>query len=229
MTAYEFAKTFVHADDWVLDVGCSEGYGTAKLAEASNHVLGIDADETTIWNATAKHLLSDISFEQADALDTGLNDNMFDVVVCSQMVEHIKDDAGLIAELHRILKPGGKLVVVTPNRVYRLPPGSKPWNRFHVREYDSVGLLALMFTRFSNVDMFGIFGDEATTALEYARVRRLRQSKTLTAIRRAFPNGLLKLVRSVSEKRVANAEVGRYHVAPMHLNSSLDLVAVGVK
>src|SRR3546814_14268249 len=59
----------------------------------------------------------------------------FDVVLSFQVIEHVLDDDAYLREARRILKPGGTLVVITPDRKNRLLPGQKPWNRWHVREY----------------------------------------------------------------------------------------------
>jgi 2-polyprenyl-3-methyl-5-hydroxy-6-metoxy-1,4-benzoquinol methylase len=85
----------------------------------------------------------------------GLDDNSFDVVISFQVIEHIKDDFNYLKEIHRVLRPGGKALITTPN--IKMSLSRNPW---HIREYTSNELKGLGQKVFSSVKMLGIAGNE---------------------------------------------------------------------
>ena len=85
----------------------------------------------------------------------GLADNTYDFVVSFQVIEHIQDDGLYLKEIHRVLKPGGKALITTPNRSMSLT--RNPW---HIREYLPKELSSLASKTFRKVEMKGITGNE---------------------------------------------------------------------
>lgn len=135
----------------VLEVGCGEGYGMAMLSPFTNQYLAVDKKKP------ATHFFTNnTSFQYCDLPDlSGLSDHSFDTVVCFQVIEHINDDNGLLAEIKRVLKPGGKLLLTTPNRLMSLTR-----NPFHVREYKPGEIGSLIAAHFSNFMIEGIYGND---------------------------------------------------------------------
>ncbi|HZB30055.1 MAG TPA: methyltransferase domain-containing protein [Streptosporangiaceae bacterium] len=101
----------------VIDVGCGDGMGTelttVRAASAGgHHVAGVDWAEGPLKQAAGRGLTL-----LRGSLEAGLPvaSGSVDVVILSEVVEHLVDTDGGIAELHRVLRPGGHLVLSTPN------------------------------------------------------------------------------------------------------------------
>jgi 2-polyprenyl-3-methyl-5-hydroxy-6-metoxy-1,4-benzoquinol methylase len=105
----------VRSGDRALDLGCGDGAFTAELAAAgAASVIGVDVAEAALVRARARH--PGIRFERVPfdgAL--GFADGRFDVVWASEVIEHVADTARLLSELRRVLAPGGRLLLTTPN------------------------------------------------------------------------------------------------------------------
>ncbi|MHC1698698.1 MAG: class I SAM-dependent methyltransferase [Geobacteraceae bacterium] len=95
----------------MLEIGCGSGEMLKWLAEHGWEVEGLDFDPQAVQNALSKGLkvyLGSIESQEFPA-------NSFDVIVMNHVIEHVPNPAALLHECYRILKPGGKLVSVTPN------------------------------------------------------------------------------------------------------------------
>jgi SAM-dependent methyltransferase len=122
----------------VVEAGCGEGYGGQLLADAGAAVVaGLDLDLATLQHAAATY--PGVPVAAANLVALPLADDAVDLVVCSQVIEHLWDQDGFVAECARVLRTGGRLVVTTPNRL-TFPPG----NVFHSRELDASELRALV-------------------------------------------------------------------------------------
>ena len=77
------------------------------------------------------------------------------MVVSFQVIEHIKEDLEYLKEIHRVLKPGGKALISTPN--IKMSLSRNPW---HIREYTAKKLTDMAKTVFSKVEMLGVSGNE---------------------------------------------------------------------
>jgi SAM-dependent methyltransferase len=122
----------------VVEAGVGEGYGAAMLARTGTaRVLGLDLDAPTLRHLRATHPAVDAA--RANLVALPLGDRTVDVVVSAQTVEHLWDQGGFVAECARVLEPGGRLLLTTPNR-RTFPPG----NPFHSRELDAAELASLV-------------------------------------------------------------------------------------
>lgn len=135
-------------DPVVLDAGCGEGYGTQALA-ARWPTLALDYDEWTAQHLARAHPTLPAVRGNLTALP--LRDDAADVVVSLQTVEHVWDQPRFVAECARVLRPGGVLVLSTPNRL-TFPPG----NIYHHRELDADELVALMGVHVDGVAVHGV-------------------------------------------------------------------------
>ncbi|MEO1253026.1 MAG: class I SAM-dependent methyltransferase [Pseudomonadota bacterium] len=95
----------------ILDVGCGAGYQMQRMASLGWDVSGVDFDEAAVANARSRGL----DVKLGSVSDQGFPENHFDAVVMSHVIEHVPDPRAVIAECHRILKPGGRFVCSTPN------------------------------------------------------------------------------------------------------------------
>lgn len=138
----------------VLEIGCGWGRGLELLTKAADHYTGIDKN-TELISALGK-AYPDATFIAANIPPLSkLADNMFDYIVTFQVIEHIENDDLFIKEAHRVLKPGGKLLLTTVNKTFSLT--RNPW---HVREYYADGLKSLITKYFPKIETRGIHGNE---------------------------------------------------------------------
>ena len=119
--------TDINLGDWLcLDVGCASGLISSVLADEFGSVVGLDVDVDALrrGEGTARGNLSAVV---GDATILPFGGNLFDVVACSQVYEHVAKPGLLADEIWRVLRPGGICVFSGPNRLdpierhYRLP------------------------------------------------------------------------------------------------------------
>ena len=96
----------------MLDVGCGSGALLQRMRIAGWEVEGVDFDEKAIDRAWREY---GVAVRHGDLRAACYPDGSFDAVTMNHVIEHVHDPIALLAESRRILKPGGQLVVVTPN------------------------------------------------------------------------------------------------------------------
>ncbi len=146
--AYREAARRVSGD--VLEIGTGGGYGVATLAPSARSLITVDKRPPA-----GLELPPGVEFRRMRVPPLDLPSGVFDWVVSFQVIEHIRDDFALLDEVVRVLRPGGRFIVTTPNA-----PVSLTRNPWHVREYTAGELLSLMESRFARVEAMGVFGDE---------------------------------------------------------------------
>lgn len=101
--------------DKVCDIGCGEGF-LLKEIEGARYIVGIEISITALKRA--KEILNnrpEIEIIKADAQKIPIPDEIFDVVLCSEVLEHLPDPKIVLKEIHRIIKHKGRLVISVPN------------------------------------------------------------------------------------------------------------------
>ena len=121
----------------VLDIGCADGHDGALLIANGNIVHGIDVNERELAAAAQKGLITQPHDVSAGELPYA--DATFDVVVASDIIEHLVDTDAFLAGIRRVLKLGGILIVSTPNvasfgRRMMLLAGLNPYLEYSLEE-----------------------------------------------------------------------------------------------
>jgi SAM-dependent methyltransferase len=139
--AYAFAEPLV-AGRSVLEIGCGEGYGTAQLARSARTIVGVDYDALTAVHAAATY--PQAHFVRANLAALPFADESVEVVATLQVIEHVWNHGEFVGECLRVLRPGGRLLVTTPNRLTFSPGLEKPVNPFHTVEFTAAELVDLL-------------------------------------------------------------------------------------
>ncbi len=106
----------------LLDIGCSAGLMTRIYAKEFAYTIGIDIDEPAVDYANRTFAADKLSFRLADAMNTGLESDYFDVVTCSHIYEHVPEAPKLLDEIYRVLKRRGVCYFVAQNRLTLIEP-----------------------------------------------------------------------------------------------------------
>lgn len=157
--AYEFAVPFISGKK-VLDVGCGNAYGTALMAKSASEITGLDYDGVTVADNTHRYAsITNLSFQQSVIPPLPFGDNSFDVITAFQFIEHIEQRKEFLRECLRVLRPGGKLLVTTPNVKKSLAR-----NPFHVHEYTFDEMRAEVGDLTSLFQLKGLNGNQRVNA-----------------------------------------------------------------
>lgn len=149
---YFFARALCRGLD-VLDVASGEGYGAALLAQVARSVVGVEIAEETVGHANAAYGVPGLTFLQGDARRIPCADASFDAVVSFETLEHFYEHDEFMAEVRRVLRPGGLLILSSPERDVYSPAGGTP-NPYHVHELTHAEFSALLGKNFAHVAMY---------------------------------------------------------------------------
>lgn len=99
-----------------LDYGCAEGgYASALLRHGASSVVGVDVEEDRLRQAEARQIPG-ASFCSLDGARLHFPDASFSGAFVNEVLEHVADEREALREIHRVLRPGGHLIVMSPNR-----------------------------------------------------------------------------------------------------------------
>lgn len=230
LKAYHVAAPMVSGD--LLDLGCGEGRGVELLLGNAKSYLGLDKIEEIIERLRGKY--PQVQFEAGVFPPFKLPDNSFDTVVSFQVIEHIQNDELFLSEIYRVLKPGGKAILSTPN--IKMTLSRNPW---HTREYTADQLSDLARKYFDKVEMKGIAGSDRV--LEYhdqnrASVHKIMKYDFLN-LQYRLPAAILRIpydflnrrnrnkLQSQSDELVLSINQEDYHLADQS-KQNLDLFCI---
>ena len=197
LKAYYVAEMYAKGD--VLEIGRGEGRGVELLAPKAASYTAVDKIEEVVQHLSQNFPKND--FIQANIPPLPFEDTSFDTVVSFQVIEHIKDDLTYLKEIYRVLKPGGKAFISTPN--IKMTLSRNPW---HIREYTAEQLTQLATTIFNSVEMKGIAGNQKV--MEYheqnkASVNRIMKFDIFN-LQYHLPASILKLPYEFLNRRNRN-------------------------
>jgi SAM-dependent methyltransferase len=150
---YALAREFAKGRT-VLDIASGEGYGTALLAEVAREVVGVEIDAAAVAHASAKYARPNLRYVQGSATAIPLETGVVDLAVSFETIEHLAEHEQMLAELRRVLRPGGLLVISSPER-REYTEAAHYRNPHHVKELDADEFAALLKRHFPHVEMLG--------------------------------------------------------------------------
>jgi SAM-dependent methyltransferase len=153
----------------IVDAGAGEGYGARMLREATGaRVVALEYDVASCAHMHGSY--ADVDVVTANLCALPLRSASADLIASLQVVEHLWDLAGFLAECRRALRAAGELIATTPHRLTFSPGlgrGEKPRNPFHVEEFDADQFQDLLLTAgFDDVTVVGVHHGPRLTAWE---------------------------------------------------------------
>ncbi len=178
LARYEFALRWMQPQHEVLETACGTGYGTGMLAGRAKSVVGIDYSPLAVEHARARYTADNLEFLVMDCHRLAFRNARFDVVVSFEVFEHLEGSDAYLRECRRVLRPGGLLLLSTPNRttwdVHMRSIGQD--YEFHINLVDLEGLRRALKPWFPSVQIYGQrrSGNWLYSALRAADVLNLR-------------------------------------------------------
>jgi SAM-dependent methyltransferase len=206
----------------VLEAGCGEGYGADLIADVARRVIGLDYDESAVAHVRARY--PRVQMHHGNLAELPLGDCTVDVVVNFQVIEHLWDQGQFAAECLRVLRPGGVLLMSTPNRITFSPGRDTPINPFHTRELNAAELTELLSVAgFFVESMLGVFHGPRLVELDERHGGSIIDAQIARALADApWPTDLLDDVASVTTDDFELTD-------DRDIDDSLDLVAIAVR
>ncbi|MCP3798134.1 class I SAM-dependent methyltransferase [Allokutzneria sp. A3M-2-11 16] len=205
----------------VLEAGCGEGYGAKVIADVADRVIALDYDELT--SAHVAKAYPEVDVLRGNLARLPLGSSTVDVVVNFQVIEHLWDQPGFLRECLRVLRPGGRLLISTPNRITFSPGRDTPLNPFHTRELAPSELDSLLTVAgFVTEQLLGLHHGPRLRSVEAAYQGSIIDAQVRVVLGDGvWPPDLLRDIGSITASDfVLSAE---------DLDASLDLVAVAVR
>lgn len=109
-------------DKAALDIGCAAGLSSKWYAQSVQSLVAIDIDTPAVSYAQQHNDEENLTFAIMDSQRIGCRDESFDIVICNHIYEHVPDARELMAEIHRVLRPGGACFFGAGNRLSLMEP-----------------------------------------------------------------------------------------------------------
>lgn len=152
---YDFAKKYLRSDFVVLDAACGTGYGSEILSKLVSKVVGLEISDHALDWARGHHQKTNIEFKKANLNKTmDLPSDYFDAIISFETLEHVENQGNMLSEFKRVLKPGGVLIISSPDREIITEKGGTD-NKFHINELSKKELVAILKQNFKLEDIYG--------------------------------------------------------------------------
>ena len=156
----------------ILDVGCGQGFESARFLGAGREVVGVDYSSDAVATAASHYGPHGLRVAQMDAFELGFGPSSFDAACSSHLIEHFTDPEPHVSELARVLRDDGLACVLTPNR----PADFE--NPFHLHLFDRDALRAMLERHFGDVWLGGV--DAAPHVKADIEARRVKANRLLS-------------------------------------------------
>lgn len=205
----------------VLEAGAGEGYGADMIADVADKVTGLDYDISAVEHIRARYPRVDMLHGNLASLP--LPDESVDVVVNFQVIEHLWDQLQFLQDCRRVLRPGGQLLISTPNRITFSPGRDTPLNPFHTRELNAAELTELLEQAgLSVATMTGVHHAASLRALDAKHGGSFIDAQIERALAgEPWPTDLTADVSGIT--------VADFELRADDIDASLDLVAIAVR
>jgi ubiquinone/menaquinone biosynthesis C-methylase UbiE len=224
---YQFAAEQIDGGS-VLDAGCGTGFGTELLAQRADHAIGIDLKQKLLRYGGDLYGRSGLDFMGMDAGKIGFGDESFDVIVADELIEHLPDHLPFMDEAVRVLKPDGKFVCATVNRVHSFGTAENPLNRNHFREYDATDFKKELERYFVDVEILGQgFSEDFEKYLHNPSARGIEWFLVQLNVKHRIPARWRAAVRSwITGVRAVDSTPEEFCVNGQDTERSMYLVAI---
>ena len=155
----------------VLDVGCGQGFESARFLDTGRDVVGVDYAAEAVATAAATYGDEGLRVAQMDARGLAFLPASFDGACSSHLIEHFTEPEPHVAELARVVKDDGVVCVLTPNK----PADFE--NPFHLHLFDRAELRAMLERHFDEVWLGGV--DAVPHVKADFEARRIKAAKLL--------------------------------------------------
>lgn len=235
--AYEYANPFI-AGKKAVDIGCGHGFGTILMSKVAARITGVDYSIDTIEDNKKKYKdITNMDFVRIEVPPLTLPDNTYDVVTAFQFIEHIHRRKEFLQEALRILKPGGTLLVTTPNIKKSLAR-----NPFHVHEYTFAEMEQELKGLPATFKLMGLKGNEKVNSYYAANEKFVRSVLRwdIFGLHKILPAGLLVkpynfitkvMRRNLKEKMDVTSQISTkdFHLDAADLDAAWDIYVIATK
>jgi SAM-dependent methyltransferase len=155
----------------VLDVGCGQGFESARFLAPGRQVVGVDYSAEAVELARRTYGSDGLGTAQMNALALGFGEGSFDWACSSHLIEHFDQPEGHVSELARVLKDDGSVFFLTPNA----PADFE--NPFHIHLFEPTELRDMLSRHFHDVTVQGL--DAVPHVKADFTARRVKAEKVL--------------------------------------------------
>lgn len=158
LARYSFAVPYCVGKK-VLDVGTGLGLGAEYIADkGAFYVLGIDYNKATADYLSSKIKPHNIRYIHLNAKYLYKINEKFDVILAYEVIEHLPRNEvnRFMKSLYKVLKTDGRLLMTTPNGLMTKTLFGKPYNPYHVKEYNAMEIKDILKPYFRNIEIKGM-------------------------------------------------------------------------